>query len=113
MVVCFDLDGTICDTDESLPVPDRYYRAKVKESIRDLVNRLHSKGHTIIIDTARTSGMKGLKNILNRFKIKRLTIEQLKLWDVHYHKLRIGVKFPANLYIDDKCLPVSYIERDK
>lgn len=113
MVICFDLDGTLCETDENLPIPDRYVQAEIKLKMKEFITRLYNNGHTIIIDTARCSGTKGILNIFKRLKIKKLTKRQLQTWDIPYHELRIGIKHPADIYIDDKCLPVSAIENCK
>jgi len=111
MILCFDLDGTLCEVDETLPVPDRYYHATIKPIMRQVVKSFHNKGHTIIIDTARASSARGLNKYYIRWKLKRLTKSQLKRWDIPYHTLRVGVKFPASIYIDDRSLPPSIFER--
>ena len=89
MIFCFDLDGTLCDTNEldygnAIPRPDYIKR----------VNQLYDAGHTIIIDTARgtTSGIRWAA------KTKR----QLKAWGLKFHQLRAGTKFYADVYIDDR-----------
>jgi uncharacterized HAD superfamily protein len=111
LTFCFDLDGTICDTDESLPIPDRYYQCKPKQRMVDVITRYHNRGHRVIIETARTSSFTGLMKYINRWKIKRLTARQLEQWKVPYDMLRVGVKIPADLYIDDKALPVTIFEK--
>ena len=91
MIYVFDLDGTLCRTAGTdymgaKPYPERIAR----------VNELHRDGHTIIIDTARGSGTgEGWK---------ARTAEQLARWGVKHHTLRCGVKFPADVYIDDKAM---------
>ena len=109
--ICFDLDGTICETDEMLPIPERYYKSVVKPKIRTVVRSFYSKGYKIIIDTARTSSAKGLTKYLYKWKIRKLTQEQLKQWDVPYHELRVGIKPAADIYIDDKSVPVQVLEK--
>jgi CMP-N,N'-diacetyllegionaminic acid synthase len=91
MIYCFDLDGTLCtkrqlDYQNAEPFVDRILH----------VNKLYDDGHTIIIETARGSGItKGTDwNII--------TEEQLGRWGLNYHQLRIGVKINADIYIDDK-----------
>ena len=89
MVYCFDLDGTLCNTDgnnykDSTPEKDRI----------KIVNALYEDGHTILIDTAR-----GCVSGKNYFFF---TMEQLKSWGVKFHTLRTGVKFVADIFIDDK-----------
>ena len=112
MTICFDLDGTICETDDTLPLSDRYRKAVVKPKMKNLVNSLYEKGHIIVIETARGSTAKGLFKYFKRKKLTKLTYNQLKEWKVPYHQLRVGVKIPADVYIDDKCVPVTLLERD-
>lgn len=90
LIYCFDLDGTLCTTvsngkyEEADPLYDR---------IAD-VNKLYDSGHTIIIDTAR-----GSETGIDWYEV---TTDQLSVWGVKYHKLRVGVKIAADYYIDDK-----------
>ena len=92
MIYCFDLDGTLCsqqdlDYENALP-----FIKRVKH-----VNDLYDDGHTIIIDTARGSGATKGK------AWTEITEKQLEAWGVKYHDLRVGVKFSADVYIDDKA----------
>ena len=92
MIYCFDLDGTLCsqqdlDYENALP-----FIKRVKH-----VNDLYDDGHTIIIDTARGSGATKGKDWTE------ITEKQLEAWGVKYHDLRAGVKFSADVYIDDKA----------
>ena len=61
------------------------------------VNDLYDAGHTIIIDTARGSGATRGKDWTD------ITLKQLEAWEVQYHDLRVGVKFSADVYVDDKA----------
>jgi len=93
MTFVFDLDGTLCHTDGqdyggAVPVASRIAR----------VNALYLGGHTIVIDTARGSG--------SGVDWSARTRVQLARWGVAYHQLRCGVKFPADVYIDDKAQSV-------
>ena len=89
MVYCFDLDGTLCNTDGN-----NYKDSTPKKKRIEIVNNLYEDGHTILIDTAR-----GCVSGKNYFFF---TIDQLKLWGVKFHTLRTGVKFGADIFIDDK-----------
>jgi|SRR5210317_1550786 len=89
MIYCFDLDNTLCNTKGNY-----YEEATPKEERIAFVNKLYSEGHTIIIDTAR-----GCVSGKNWFYF---TLEQLKGWDVKFHTLRTGVKFGADIFVDDK-----------
>lgn len=94
MIFVFDLDGTLCLTrdanyDAAEPHPDAIRR----------VNQLHAAGHRTIIDTARGSG--------TGIDWTALTREQLATWGVKYHRLRCGVKFPADRYVGDEAVNVD------
>jgi len=110
MIVCFDLDGTICETDNNIPVPERYYKSTVIPHMRDVVKRFHKNGHTVMIDTARRSSYKGIMKHLKRRALKRLTEQQLAEWGVPFHSLRVGVKPPADIFIDDRGIPPAIFE---
>ena len=89
MVYCFDLDGTLCNTDGN-----NYKDSTPKKERIEIVNTLYDQGHTILIDTTR-----GCVSGKNYFFF---TMEQLKSWGVKFHTLRTGVKFGADIFIDDK-----------
>ena len=89
MVYCFDLDGTLCNTDGN-----NYKDSTPKKERIEIVNTLYDEGHTILIDTAR-----GCVSGKNYFFF---TMEQLKSWGLKFHTLRTGVKFGADIFIDDK-----------
>tara|TARA_B110000495_G_scaffold26367_1_gene19373 strand:+ start:990 stop:1328 length:339 start_codon:yes stop_codon:yes gene_type:complete len=104
MIVCIDLDGTICNTDESLPIPTRYYEATLKHHMKEVIHKYYKKGYTIYIDTARSSGSTGIFKLLKQLYMYRFTKQQLIKWDIPHHRLRVGVKLAADLYIDDKSV---------
>jgi len=85
----FDLDGTLCET----PGSD-YAKATPIEARISAVWRLKHAGHQIVIDTARGSRT-GIDWV-------ELTCEQLRVWGVPFHELRVGKKIHGDLYIDDK-----------
>ena len=90
MIYCFDLDNTLCLTKSNI-----YEESKpIKERI-ETVNRLYEEGNTIIIDTAR--GCVSGKNWWY------FTVEQLKGWGVKFHTLRTGIKFGADIFVDDRA----------
>ena len=62
----------------------------------NIVNSLYDEGHHIIIDTARGSGATKGKDWYD------ITKNQLDSWGLKYHELRTGVKFSADVYVDDK-----------
>ena len=92
MRYCFDLDGTLC-TQRTL---DYENAEPFKERIL-MVNRLYDEGHYIMIDTARGSGATKGKDWYD------IAPYQIDSWELKYHELRTGVKFFADVYIDDKA----------
>ena len=96
-VICFDIDGVICETRLS-----NYKKSKpIKEAI-EIINKLYKK-NKIILFTARYMGRsKGIASIAEK-RAKKLTIKQLKKWNVNYHNIIFG-KPSYDLIIDDKAL---------
>lgn len=89
MILCFDLDGTLCEQRRD----GRYECAKpFAERIRK-VNKLWGEGHEIIICTAR-----GAETSIDW---ERLTRWQLDQWGVLYTRLSFRKEY-ADVYIDDK-----------
>lgn len=90
LVYCFDLDNTLCvtegnDYDNSTPITSRIEK----------VNKLYDEGNTIIIETAR-----GTVSGKNHFYY---TMDKLKEWGLKFHTLRTGIKFNADVFVDDKA----------
>ena len=90
MIYCFDLDNTLCITEEgdyvnSVPISERIQK----------VNELFEKGHLIKIFTAR-----GSKTGIDW---KELTCLQLEKWNVKHHELILG-KPDTDLFVDDKAI---------
>ncbi len=94
---CFDLDNTLV----SYPLIKNDYRSvkPIQKNIK-FCNYLYSKGHYIIIHTARR--MRTHQGDIKKVKkdIEKLTVEQLKLFKVNYNELIFGKPY-ANFYIDD------------
>jgi dTDP-glucose 4,6-dehydratase len=90
MIYVFDLDGTLCTSEE-----DPKMAHPLKERIRK-VNLLYNLGHRIIIETARGSQ--------TGIDWRRITQKQLKEWKVKYHKLRTGEKIFGDIYVDDRAV---------
>lgn len=97
--ICFDIDNVICKTNtkrnysESIPI---------KKNIK-IINEAYSNGYNIVLYTARYMGR--YKGNITKVKkhIKPLTLKQLKIWGVQYHKIYFG-KPSFDLFIDDKSL---------
>ena len=95
--ICFDLDNTLCRT-----VKNYYHRSKpIKKNI-NLVTDLFSQGYYIKIFTARFMGRSNENQLKAKKKGLKLTKQQLKNWNVHYHELIMG-KPSYDLIIDDKA----------
>ena len=90
MDYCFDLDGTLCSDTNG-----EYENATPKWDRIERVNELYDEGNHITIDTAR-----GSATGIDWYKV---TLDQLSIWNVKYHKLVVGKKTPADFYIDDKA----------
>ena len=94
--LCFDLDNVICTTKNN-----NYHNSRPKKKVINFINQLYSEGYTIKIFTARFMG----RNKDNISKAKKqaakITLHQLKKWQVNYDKLIFG-KPSFDIYIDDK-----------
>jgi hypothetical protein len=101
-IYCFDLDNTICNTQDSDYTKSIPYKNRI-----DTINKLFDNNNIIIIDTAR-----GSVTGVNWYEF---TKEQLKSWGLKFHTLRTGVKFNADFYIDDKSLTekIFFDEKNK
>lgn len=92
---CFDIDGTLCTTDDS----HQYSRAEpFFDAIRE-VNRLYDAGHEITLFTARGAG--------SGINWHPVTIDQLNRWGVKYHKLINKDKPRYDIFVDDKATNAS------
>jgi capsule biosynthesis phosphatase len=94
---CFDLDGVICHTYQG-----DYSNSFANYNVISQINELYSRGHTIIIATAR--GMKTHRGNAGAVQadLAQLTLSQLQKWNVQYHEIHFS-KPAADLYIDDKA----------
>lgn len=90
----FDLDHTLCNTLKKENGDWDYLGAEPYKDRIAKVNDLFAKGNTIYIETARGSSSK------NNWYLE--THNQLISWGLKFHQLRVGVKFVADHYIDDK-----------
>jgi uncharacterized HAD superfamily protein len=86
VVLCIDIDGTICKTEFGNYSESTPYRDRIK-----IINEAYDRGHSIIYFTGR------------HWNSLRLTVDQLAKWGCKYHTLSMG-KPPADLYIDDKAI---------
>jgi hypothetical protein len=97
-IICFDLDGVLCST-----IRGNYrYSKPIKKNIK-IVNDLFFKGYYIKIFSARFMGRYNDNRNLAIPIAKKITISQLKNWNVRYHKLILG-KPSYDIFVDDKAL---------
>jgi len=89
-----DIDGTICSQKEvgeyegSEPFPDRIAQ----------INKLYDEGNKIIFLTARGMGMFSGSVKCSYDRWYKITLEQLKKWNVKYHELSLGTP-AADFYL--------------
>ncbi len=88
---CFDIDGTICSQEED------YNNAKPYLDRIEIINGLFEDGNNITLFTARGT--------VTKIDWEEVTINQLKKWNVKYHRLLFG-KPDADFYIDDKAVDI-------
>jgi|TARA_B100001964_G_C13936091_1_gene466785 hypothetical protein len=97
-IFCFDIDNVICKTKKN-----NYKNSKPNKKAIKKINQLYNCGHIIKLFTGRYMG----RNKENLKKAKKqaykMTVMQLKKWDVKYHKLIFG-KPSYDLFIDDRAL---------
>ena len=97
-IFCFDIDNVICKT-----INKNYKTSKPNKKAISKINELYENGHFIKLFTGRYMG----RNKENISKAKKqgykMTMKQLKKWNVKYHKLIFG-KPSFDQYIDDKAL---------
>jgi len=97
-IYCFDLDGVICNTKKNF-----YESSKPNNKAIKKINDIYSKGHKIIIFTARFMGRSNENISLAKKRGYKLTYKQLKKWNVKFHKLIFG-KPSFDYIIDDKSI---------
>ena len=103
-VYCFDLDGTLCTIEKGPKGLKLYGQARPIQSRIEKVNKLYDAGHLIKIETAR-----GRQTDQDWTEF---TKNQLDMWGVKYHVLRVGIKMHATIYIDDKGINDKHFFKD-
>lgn len=97
-VFCLDVDGIIA----SLVPGNDYERAQPHAEVIDAVNRLHARGHRIVLYTARGTA--------TGRDWRAVTEAQLARWGVRYDELVFG-KPAADYYIDDRAIDLAELLR--
>ena len=96
MTYVFDIDGTICYTENSNYETSVPFLNRIKK-----INELYDDGHAIILLTARGMGRSDNCIEYANATFRELTESQLEEWGVKYHDLFLG-KPAGDIYIDDK-----------
>lgn len=100
MRICIDLDGTICELKKD---GETYSDVLPKPGAKAFIDDLRSKGHTIIINTARNMQTqnhnvgKVLKNV------GKVTLDWLDHHQINYDEIFFG-KPNAHITIDDRVI---------
>ncbi len=96
--VCFDIDGVICTKKNK-----NYKLSKPIIKNINFINKLYEQKYEIILHTARFMGRNN--DVIKKAEKqgKTLTLKQLKIWGVNYHKIFFG-KPSFDIVIDDKNL---------
>jgi len=93
MRYCIDIDGTICETNGM-----DYANSTPIQVAVNLIKKMKSEGHYIILFTARGS--------MTKTDWREITLTQMNAWGVPFDELIFG-KPAADIYIDDKGLPAQ------
>ena len=101
MIYCFDIDDTICTTNNKDYINSMPYYDMIER-----INYLHDSGNKIILFTARGMG-KFNGDVKKVYEVYfDLTTNQLKEWGVKFDNLYLG-KPSFDYFIDDKNLLIS------
>ena len=96
LVFCFDLDNTICKTNNNKYKSSVPYKKAIK-----IINALYDNGHIIKIFTARFMGRSKDNYKIAHKRAYRFTLNQLKKWNLKFNKLFVN-KPSSDIYVDDK-----------
>lgn len=95
-LICVDMDGTLCDTEEWTIEGCRL--AQPRQPIIDATNRAYMENF-VVIYTAR------------RDELMPITLEWLRRNNVRYHAIS-NQKIPTDIYVDDKMISLKEFEED-
>lgn len=96
--IIVDIDETLC-----FVINRDFVNAIPNQKVIDKVNEYFDNGYEVIISTAR--GQKSCKTPQEMVdKYFKITSDWLNKAGVKYHKLEIGYKQNADLYVDDKAI---------
>jgi capsule biosynthesis phosphatase len=100
MRVCFDLDNTLVTYPQ---VPGDYTTVQPVETMIELVRKMKSEGHTIIVHTARRMKTRNHNVGAVCRDIGRITFDTLDKFGIPYDELIFGKPY-ADIYIDDRSV---------
>lgn len=104
--IIVDIDDTLC------VVKNRdFINAVPIQKVIDKVNEYYDKGYEIVISTARGQNSCNTPEEMQN-KYEKITKEWLNKVGVKYHKLEIGYKQNADMYVDDKSItPDEFVKK--
>ena len=104
--IIVDIDGTLCVVENR-----DFINAIPIQEVIDKVNEYYEKGYEVIISTARgQNSCNTVEEMQNKYEA--ITKEWLDKAGVKYHRLEIGYKQNADMYVDDKAIrPEEFIKK--
>ena len=104
--IIVDIDDTLCTV-----INRDFINAIPYQDVIDKVNEYYDKGYEIVISTARGQNSCKTPEEMQE-KYFKVTKEWLDKAGVKYHKLEIGYKQNADMYVDDKAIrPDEFIKK--
>ena len=104
--IVVDVDETLCFVNNR-----DFINAIPNQKVIDKVNEYYDNGYEIIISTARGQNSCKTPEEMQE-KYYKVTKDWLDSNGVKYHKLEIGYKVNADLYVDDKAInPEEFVKR--
>ncbi len=98
---CFDIDGVICKTNGN-----NYKNSKPNKKVINIINNLYETNY-IILNTARYMGRTNNNQKKAELLCRKMTLSQLKKWNVKYHQIFFG-KPSYDFVIDDKSIFLNH-----
>ena len=104
--IIVDVDDTLCSV-----INRDFISAIPNQDVIDKVNEFYDNGYEIVISTARGQNSCRTPEEMQK-KYERITKEWLDKAGVKYHKLEIGYKQNADMYVDDKAIrPEEFVKK--
>jgi hypothetical protein len=98
MVICFDIDGVLCEQ-----VDGDYAQARPNLDMIAVLNSYYDRGCRIVLHTSRFMGRAG-GDVIEAYRLGfDFTQQQLASWGVRYHELHMG-KPRYDVVIDDRSI---------